>query len=125
VWRHFSFNDLENCLRFDLNFLSIVCAKDREEVTAEVRAAQMQGYRNELRRQHQGRRATMFPEKGPLVREPEGGLVREPRMDRDRHKKRQFAGAGIDGGNLAALERCWILAEDSLFAHIPHLEKGL
>lgn len=96
---------------------------DREEISAEMRAAQMQGYRNEIKRQHQGRRANLFPEKGPLVREPEGGLVREMRMDRELHRKRQFAGGGIDSGNLAALERCWILAQDSLFAHIPKVAK--
>mmetsp|Transcript_19900 Transcript_19900/g.28308 ORF Transcript_19900/g.28308 Transcript_19900/m.28308 type:complete len:316 (+) Transcript_19900:113-1060(+) len=92
---------------------------EREEVSAELRAAQIQGYRNELRRQQQGRAAaSTFPEKGPLVREPEGGLHHEKKLDRELYRKRQSAGGGIDGTNLASLERCWLLAESSLFAKV-------
>jgi len=97
---------------------------EREEVSAELRAAQMQGYRNELRRQQQGRQAALFPEKGPMVREPEGGLVHEKKLDRELYRKRQSAAGGIDSTNLASLERCWLLAENSLFAKMSIVEKN-
>jgi hypothetical protein len=48
---------------------------EREEVSAELRAAQMQGYRNELKRQREGRAAaTNFV--SPRVREPDGGIMK-------------------------------------------------
>jgi hypothetical protein len=107
---------------------------EREEVSEEVRAAQIQGYRNELLRAR--RRAlvsststssflwndgsTTASSKGPMVREPDGGLLHhhEKKLDRETYRKRQSAAAAIDGTNLASLERCWLLAETSLFAPI-------
>jgi hypothetical protein len=106
---------------------------EREEVSEEVRAAQIQGYRNELlRARRRAQNATthgssittfatsMFQDRGPMVREPEGGLLHhhEKKLDRETYRKRQSAAAAIDGTNLASLERCWILAETSLFAPI-------
>lgn len=108
---------------------------EREEVSEEVRAAQIQGYRNELLRArrraqlsltHGNNSATatfatsMLQDRGPMVREPEGGLLHhhEKKLDRETYRKRQSAAAAIDGTNLASLERCWILAETSLFAPI-------
>jgi hypothetical protein len=87
---------------------------EREEVTAELKAAQMQGYRNELKRQGRGSAANNTVQ--PRVREPEGGLVREKKMDRELYRKRQGAGAGIpSGGNIATQERNWNEAVSSLF----------
>ena len=69
---------------------------ERDEVSAELKAAQMQGYRNELKRQREGRQAnaaTMFV--SPRVREPEGGISkRDPanKLDREFYRKRQSAG---------------------------------
>ncbi len=77
---------------------------ERDEVSAELRAAQMQGYRNELKRQREGRQnaATMFV--SPRVREPEGGLT-DPReaakkLDREIYRKRQAAGYVMQWGLL-------------------------
>jgi len=109
---------------------------EREEVSEEVRAAQIQGYRNELlRARRRAQLATthggggssittfatsMLQDRGPMVREPEGGLLHhhEKKLDRETYRKRQSAAAAIDGTNLASLERCWILAETSLLAPI-------
>ena len=69
---------------------------ERDEVSAALKAAQMQGYRNELKRQREGRQAnaaTMFV--SPRVREPEGGISkRDPanKLDREFYRKRQAAG---------------------------------
>lgn len=79
---------------------------EREEVSAELRAAQMQGYRNELKRQRKGKAAaTIFV--SPRVREPEGGLRREEKFDREFYRKRQAAGGGIPAGSLMSQERNW------------------
>mmetsp|Transcript_10698 Transcript_10698/g.15273 ORF Transcript_10698/g.15273 Transcript_10698/m.15273 type:complete len:163 (+) Transcript_10698:587-1075(+) len=90
---------------------------EREEVSAELRQAQMQGYRNELKRQGRGAAAAASQ---PKVREPEGGLQREKKMDRELYRKRQAAGAGVpSGGNIASHERNWNEAVQSLFAIAP------
>lgn len=90
---------------------------DRQEVSAELIAAQMQGYRNELIRQQQGRGAGGGGMSlGPRVREPEGGLVREKKIDREMYRKRQAAGAGIPSGSIASHERDWQMAASSLFS---------
>lgn len=87
---------------------------EREEVSAELKAAQMLGYRNELRRQGRGAAANNTAQ--PRVREPEGGLQREHKMDRELYRKRQSAGSGIpSGGNIATSERNWNEAVSSLF----------
>jgi hypothetical protein len=79
---------------------------EREEVSAELRAAQMQGYRNELKRQRKGKAATTFFV-SPRVREPENGLRREEKLDREFYRKRQAAGGGIPAGSLTSQERNW------------------
>ena len=99
---------------------------EREEVSAELRAAQMQGYRNELKRQSRG--ATTLSSSGtgtaaaammmmisPRVREPAGGWKREGKMDRDLYRKRQTAGGGIPSGSIASHERNWNDCAESLF----------
>mmetsp|Transcript_21904 Transcript_21904/g.36194 ORF Transcript_21904/g.36194 Transcript_21904/m.36194 type:complete len:168 (-) Transcript_21904:40-543(-) len=95
---------------------------EREEVSAELKAAQMQGYRNELRRQGRGSAANNTAQ--PRVREPEGGLLeREKKMDRELYRKRQGAGAGIpSGGNIATQERNWNEAVSSLFPSLVTLQ---
>jgi hypothetical protein len=66
----------------------------------------MQGYRNELKRQREGRAAaTAFI--SPRVREPDGGLTREKKLDRELYRKRQAAGGGIPAGSLTSQERNW------------------
>jgi len=92
---------------------------EREEVSAELRAAQMQGYRNELKRQSRGRAAaTNFV--SPKVREPDGGLLlrESTKLDRELYRKRQAAGGGIPVGSIASHERNWNETVSSLFKRI-------
>ncbi len=88
--------------------------QERDQVSAEVAAAQMQGYRNELLRQQRGR-GGQLPGAGPRVREPEGGLGRDKVKDREMYRKRQAAGGGITSENIAVHERDWKLSVASLF----------
>lgn len=77
----------------------------------------MQGYRNELRRQREGRAAaTNFV--SPRVREPDGGLTREKKLDRELYRKRQAAGGGIPAGSLTSQERNWNETVSTLFERI-------
>ena len=89
---------------------------EREEVSAELVAAAMQGYRNELKRQSRGTTATAFV--SPKVREPAEGLSKEKRMDREFYRKRTAAGAGIPSGSIASHEKNWNETESSLFARV-------
>uniref|UniRef100_A0A7R9W6S0 RING-type domain-containing protein n=1 Tax=Pseudictyota dubia TaxID=2749911 RepID=A0A7R9W6S0_9STRA len=89
---------------------------EREEVSAELRAAQMQGYRNELIRQQRGGGAGGLLTAGPRVREPEGGLTREKKIDRETYHKRQAAGGGVPTGSIASHERNWVMTVSSLFS---------
>jgi len=91
---------------------------EREEVSAELRAAQMQGYRNELKRQQQGRGTGLASVNQPRVREPEDGLQMERKLDRELYRKRQAAGAGIPSGSIASHERNWNEAVSSLFSQV-------
>jgi len=91
---------------------------ERDQVSAEVAAAQMLGYRNELIRQQRGRGGQM-PGAGPRVREPEGGLGKDKLKDREMYRKRQAAGGGITSENIAVQERDWQLTIATLFAQ-PH-----
>ena len=89
---------------------------EREEVSAELKQAQMQGYRNELRRQQRGRaQATNFV--SPRVREPADGLKRD-QIDRQTYLKRQAAGGGIPAGSIASQERQWNETVQSLFVSL-------
>ena len=74
----------------------------------------MQGYRNELRRQGRGNASNNMV--SPRVREPEGGLQRDKKMDRELYKKRQAAGGGIPSGSIASHERNWNETVSSLFS---------
>ena len=86
---------------------------EREEVSAELRQAQMQGYRNELKRQGK-KGATNFV--SPRVREPAEGWAREAVMDRQLYLKRQAAGGGIPTGSIVSQERNWNETVQTLFA---------
>jgi hypothetical protein len=87
---------------------------EREEVSADLIAAQMQGYRNELKRQSRGGAATNFV--SPRVREPDAGWLRESKLDRELYRKRQAAGGGIPVGSIASHERNWNETVSSLFS---------
>ena len=90
---------------------------EREEVSAEVREAQMAGYKNLLKRQREGKASnTNFV--SPRVREPDGGMKREKKLDRDLYLKRQAAGGGMKAGDLASQERNWNEAVSTLFERI-------
>mmetsp|Transcript_33989 Transcript_33989/g.78459 ORF Transcript_33989/g.78459 Transcript_33989/m.78459 type:complete len:334 (-) Transcript_33989:381-1382(-) len=89
---------------------------EREELSAELKAAQMQGYRNSVRAARRGRNAAVS--EGPKVREPPSGLVREKKpLERDVYKRRQAAGGGISKGQgeVAYNEKCWEETVSSLF----------
>lgn len=88
---------------------------EREEVSAEAKAAQMQGYRSELRRQQQGKKAVAnFV--SPRVREPTDGLYKQDKIDQQIRLKRQQAGGGIPVNNINSNERSWNETLSSLFA---------
>jgi CDK-activating kinase assembly factor MAT1 len=91
---------------------------EREEVSAELRQAQMQGYRNELKRQREGKGgATQFV--SPRVREPDGGLLKkETKLDRQFYLQRQAAGGGIPAGSLTSQERNWNEMVSTLFERV-------
>lgn len=75
---------------------------ERDQVSAEVAAAQMLGYRNELIRQQRGRGGQgSAGAAGPRVREPEGGLAKDRVKDREMYRKRQAAGGGVTAENIA------------------------
>ena len=75
----------------------------------------MQGYRNELKRQGRGKGSSSANFVLPRVREPEGGLQREKKLDRELYRKRQTAGGGIQPGSIASNERNWNETLSSLF----------
>jgi CDK-activating kinase assembly factor MAT1 len=92
---------------------------EREEVSAELIIAQMQGYKNELKRNRAGAGSkTAFV--SPQVREPVAGLVRESQLvlDREVYRKRQAAGGGIPVGSIASQERNWNETVNSLFSRV-------
>lgn len=91
--------------------------QERDQVSAEVAAAQMQGYRNELLRQQRGRTGQITGE-GPRVREPEGGFSKDKVKDREMYRKRQVAGGGVTSDNLAVQERDWQITVASLFSNL-------
>ena len=80
----------------------------------------MQGYRNELKRQREGRQAnaaTVFV--SPRVREPEGGFNNRRdtgnTLDQEFYRKRQAAGGGIPAGSLTSQERNWNETVSTIF----------
>lgn len=87
---------------------------EREEVSAELKQAQMMGYRNELTRQRRGQRAAT-PFVSPKVREPSDGWHKEAPMDRQVYLKQQAAGGGIPTGSIVSQERLWNETISSLF----------
>ena len=93
---------------------------ERDQVSAEVAAAQMLGYRNELIRQRRGGGGGFGAHGGggggPRVREPEGGLTKDKVKDREMYRKRQAAGGGVTGDNIAVQERDWNVTVASLFS---------
>ena len=93
-------------------------AQEREEVSRELVAAQMQGYRNEIMNQRRGRGQGANQFSLPRVREPQGGLHIEKKLDRELYRKRQAAGGGIPSGSIQANERNWNLTVSSLFCEV-------
>lgn len=93
-----------------------VALGEREEVSADLMAAAMQGYKNELKRQSRGATATAFV--SPKVREPPEGYSKEKKQDREFHRKRTAAGAGVASDNIASHERNWQETESSLFSKL-------
>jgi len=94
---------------------------ERDQISKELVAAQMQGYKNEIIRQQQGRGGISMGQiaQGPRVREPDGGLHREKKMDRELYLKRQAAGGGIPSNSSQTHERNWQLTVSSLFCSTP------
>ena len=90
---------------------------EREEVSAELRAAQMQGYANELKRRGTAAMAASTLV-SPHVREPKDGLHKETKLDQELYRKRQAAGGGIPSGSIAAHERNWNETVSTLFARV-------
>lgn len=87
---------------------------EREEVSAEVKQAQMVGYRTELRRQRQGKKAVAnFV--SPRVREPKDGLAMD-KLDQQTKLRRTQAGGGLPPNNIASNERAWNETCSTLFA---------
>ena len=80
---------------------------EREEVS--IMAAQMQGYKNELRKS----KTVQFV--SPRVREPPGGLRAPEGLDREVYRKRQSAGGAIPVGSISSQERNWNETLSSLF----------
>lgn len=91
---------------------------EREEISAELRAAQMQGYANELKRQGRSAATNATALNAPRVREPKDGLHKEKKLDRELYRKRQAAGSGIPSGSIAAHERNWNETVSTLFARV-------
>jgi CDK-activating kinase assembly factor MAT1 len=52
------------------------------------------------------------------VREPEGGLHKEEKLNRELYAKRQAAGGGIPSGSIASHERNWNEAVATLFSRV-------
>jgi CDK-activating kinase assembly factor MAT1 len=90
---------------------------EREEVSAELTLAQMQGYRNVIKRGNRQQAAVFV---SPRVREPAGGWITRETLDREMHRKRQAAGGGIPVGSIASNERNWNETVHSLFAIRTH-----
>lgn len=87
---------------------------ERDEVSAELKQAMMQGYYTyELKRATKGAGAAVRVTL-PHVREPLDGLHKDPNMNRELYQKRQAAGGGIPSGSIVVHERNWNEAVSSL-----------
>lgn len=87
---------------------------ERAEVSAELLVAQMQGYKNEIKRRGPNNNVPIFV--SPKVREPSTGLKNESNLGPELYLKRQAAGGGIPVGSIANQERNWNETFNSLFA---------
>jgi CDK-activating kinase assembly factor MAT1 len=89
---------------------------ERAEVSAELLAAQMQGYKNELKRRSTNSTAALLFV-SPKVREPSTGLLKESQQQfgPELYRKRQAAGGGIPVGSIVNQERNWNETCSSLF----------
>jgi hypothetical protein len=87
---------------------------ERAEVSAELLVAQMQGYKNEIKRRGPNSNIPIFV--SPKVREPSTGLKNESNLGPELYLKRQAAGGGIPVGSIANQERNWNETYNSLFA---------
>lgn len=91
---------------------------ERDEVSAELKLAQMTGYRNELKRQREGRQAnsaTVFV--SPRVRELKGTENRKENMyTKEFYLKRQAAGGGIPNDSDTSFKRNWNETISTMFA---------
>lgn len=92
---------------------------EREEVSADLLAAQMQGYKNEMMRHSQGKlpgnHNLMMQD--PRVRErPASSSMEIEHLDRETYDLRLQAGGGIPAGSIAAHERNWQHTVSSLFS---------
>lgn len=108
-----------------------VALGEREEVSAELTMAQMQGYRNEIKRiskrgngnNNYGMNNNAFV--SPRVREPPGGVWKDDTIpSSDFYRKRQAAGGGIPIGSIASQERNWNETTSSLFCSKPKRRKN-
>jgi hypothetical protein len=88
---------------------------ERGEVSAELIAAQMQGYRNEVKRRGAAAGAVFV---SPRVREPPTGFKNVTNLGREVYLKRQAAGGGIPVGSIASQERNWAETINFLFTFV-------
>jgi hypothetical protein len=87
---------------------------ERAEVSAELLVAQMQGYKNEIKRRGPNNNVPIFV--SPKVREPPTGLKNESNLGPESYLKRQAAGGGVPVGSIVNQERNWNETFHSLFA---------
>jgi hypothetical protein len=85
---------------------------ERGEVSAELIAAQTQGFFNEVKFRRPQAGAVFI---SPRVREPPTGFKKETNLGREVYLKRQAAGGGIPVGSIASQERNWAETINSLF----------
>mmetsp|Transcript_10682 Transcript_10682/g.15590 ORF Transcript_10682/g.15590 Transcript_10682/m.15590 type:complete len:176 (+) Transcript_10682:304-831(+) len=89
---------------------------EREEVSSELTAAQLTGYRNLVPKHKAGTSSLHGMSQGPRVRPPTGGYKKEDvRLDRALDLKRQAAGGGVKKGSAISQEKHWQLAVATLF----------
>lgn len=96
-----------------------VALGERGEVSAELALAQMQGYKNEIKRiakgPVRGNNISAGLMLGARVREPKNGWKDDHIPSSEFYRKRQAAGGGIPVGSIASQERNWNETVASLF----------